>query len=166
MHSTRKHLINPVFSGYVWLMRRLEMGGRLQWISCGTAMPTSTIWSELFIFQEFSQVNISFERSLIWLVTIFPSPPRRGWLWQPVQEFVSGAEIRLKLRGKTNGDDESIKKGHYQIICTFLMDDCSIQITTKSALVILNPAPTAANWIAAPAPLPSASYSNVPATLL
>jgi len=39
------------------------------------------------------------------LATMSPPPPGmpNGWAWQPAQELASGAESRLKLRGKTSG---------------------------------------------------------------
>src|SRR6266571_7028491 len=37
-----------------------------------------------------------------------PSPPTTGLLWHPAQEFMSGAETRLKLRGNVRGLLESV----------------------------------------------------------
>ena len=33
-----------------------------------------------------------------------PAPPEIGWLWQPLQEFDSGPDRRLLLRGKRSGE--------------------------------------------------------------
>src|SRR5215813_3468726 len=41
------------------------------------------------------------------LPTMSPPPPTTGLLWQPEQEFVSGADTRLNCRGNTSGVDGS-----------------------------------------------------------
>src|SRR5258708_19424996 len=69
-----------------------------------TKLPASSLAPLVGIGSEWSKV----EKSNRWpktntRVPNSPPPPTTGLLWHPKQEFMSGAEMRLKLRGNSKG---------------------------------------------------------------
>jgi hypothetical protein len=65
-----------------------------------------------------------------------------GLLWQPEQEFVSGPEMRLKLRGKISGLVESEMGFPVPFVMGRPAPSWLVHIAVKSVL------PNAASWAA------------------
>jgi hypothetical protein len=69
------------------------------------------------------------------LPTMSPPPPDRPWgaLWQPVQEFASGPEMRLNARMCVSGCDGSDSGRPVPFVSGRPAPSCSVQRASKSS---------------------------------
>src|SRR5262245_50811107 len=89
-------------------------------------MNPSGIWFIVAKSKRWPSTNTSATRS--------PPPPAmpNGALWQPAHEFESGAEMRLKFRGKTSGADGSESGAPVPLVSGRPPPSCRVQLATNS----------------------------------